>query len=417
MSEGDAMARTHEQFINELKSINPSVKVIGTYTKAVEPIEVECLKCHRRWSPKAYSLLQGKGCAHCSALKGSINNTGKTKRKTQTEFLEEIKNVNPDIIVQGLYESNKSVIRFKCKRCENTWDAKAYSVLQGHGCPKCAKSGTSFMEQYIYYSFLKTLGEGFVLSRNRNIIGMELDIVIPKYKIAIEPGNWGLHKNNIKRDAEKRERCRDKGFRLITIYDKFEGEEAPFSNDCYIFRDDLNKTSHDVILHLVYSLFDLLNIKKRFTSAEVEEIETWSYEHSKSMLHEDFVDRMKVIHPSIEILGQYVNSSKRILVRCTKCNYAWHGVPSNLLSGDGCRKCGTIIAHKSFVRDSDDFVKELREKNPEVEIVGEYVGRHKPIRVRCKICGLEWNPIAASLLRGSSHKGSKGIHKNIRKQP
>ena len=174
------MARTHEQFVNELKLINPSINVIGRYTKAVEPVEVECLNCHRIWSSKAYNLLQGKGCAHCSALRGAQNNIGKTKRKTQTEFLQEVQSVNPDVIVQGQYESNKSVIRFICKRCGNTWDAKAYSVLQGHGCPRCAKSGTSFMEQYIYYCFLKTLGDGSVLSRDRNTIGMELDIVIPE---------------------------------------------------------------------------------------------------------------------------------------------------------------------------------------------------------------------------------------------
>lgn len=406
------MARTHEQFVNELKLINPSINVIGRYTKAVEPVEVECLNCHRIWSPKAYILLQGKGCAHCSALRGAQNNTGKTKRKTQTEFIQEVQSVNPDIIVQGQYESNKSVIRFICKRCGNTWDAKAYSVLQGHGCPRCAKSGTSFMEQYIYYCFLKTLGDGSVLSRDRNTIGMELDIVIPEYKIAIEPGNWGLHKKNIKRDIEKRKRCQDKGIRLITIYDKFDEEAAPFPNDCYVFRDDLNKASHEVILDLVYSLFELLNIQKRFTSAEIQDIEEWSYAHAKAMLHKDFVERMRLIHPDIKVIGEYVNSNKRIQVQCLKCGYVWDGVPANMLSGDGCRKCGTIKAHESFVRNMDDFIKELSEKNPNVEVLGEYVGRHKPIRVRCKICGLEWNPVAGSLLRGSSHKGAKGMHKN-----
>lgn len=405
------MLHTHEQYVNKLKKINPSIKVLGTYTKAVEPIEVTCLKCHHIWSPRAYSLSQGRSCPHCANMNRAQNTAGKTKRKSQIEFVQEVRNLNPDIVVQGVYESNKSVIRFNCRRCGNTWDAKAYSVLQGHGCPRCAKSGTSFMEQYIYYSFCKVLGNESVLSRDRNTIGMELDIVIPEYKIAIEPGNWRLHKKNFKRDVEKRNRCQDKEIRLITIYDKFNGGKAPFPNDCYIFEEDLNKASHDIILNLVYEIFDLLNIQKRFTSAEIMEIEEWSYEHAKSMLHEDFVERMKKIHPNIKVLGKYVNSNKRIEVQCIKCDYVWDAVPANMLSGDGCRKCGTIKAHVSFIRDMDDFIKELSEKNPDVEVVGEYVGRHKPIQARCKICGLEWNPIAKSLLRGSSHKGAKGIHK------
>ena len=407
------MSRTHDQFAEELRLINPSVKVIGTYTRAVDPIEVKCLKCNRIWCPKAYSLLQGKGCAHCSALKGAQNNTGKTKRKSQAEFIEEIQNINPDVIVQGLYESNKSAIRFKCKRCGNTWNAKAYSVLQGHGCPRCAKSGTSFMEQYIYYSLLKALGDGSVLSRDRNIIGMELDIVIPAYKTAIEPGNWELHKKNIMRDTEKRRRCQDKGIRLITIYDKFNGEKVPFSDNCYVFQDDLNKSNHNIILNLVYSIFELLNIQKRFTSIEIQEIENWSYKHSKSMLHDDFVNRMKIIHPNIKVLGEYVNSNKKIQVQCMKCDYIWNGVPSNMLAGDGCRKCGAVKAHKAFVKSKDDFIKELSIKNPNVEVIGDYTGRHKPIKVRCRICGLEWSPTAGSLLRGSSHKGAKTMHKNL----
>ena len=407
------MARTHEEFVNELESISPTIKVLGKYTRAIDPVEVECLNCHRIWSPKAYSLLQKKGCAHCGALIGSLNNKGKTRRKTQNEFIQEVESLYPDYIVQGVYESNKSVITFKCKRCGNTWDAKAYSILQGHGCPRCAKSGTSFMEQYMYYSLIKALGDGSVLSRDRNTIGMELDIVIPEYKTAIEPGNWGLHKKNLKRDHEKRKRCAEKNIRLITIYDKFDGEAPPFPTDCYTFKEDLNKANHDIILNLVYSLFDLLNIPKRFTSAEIQEIETWSHEHAKSISHEDFIERMKVVHPNIKILGQYVNSSKQIQVQCMVCNYVWNGVPSNMLAGDGCRKCGTIKAHKSFVKSTDDFIKELSKKNPNVEILGEYCGRHKPIRSKCRICGFEWTPIAGSLLRGCNHKGSKGMHKNI----
>lgn len=407
------MARTHESFINELKMMNPYIKVLGIYTKATEPVKVECIECHHIWSPRAYSLLQGKGCPHCSALRGAQKNTGKTKRKTQSEFEQQLQSINPDVIVQGQYESNKSIIKFMCKRCGNTWEAKAYSVLQGHGCPRCARSGTSFMEQYIYYSFLKTLGDGSVLSRDRSIIGMELDIVIPKYKIAIEPGNWGLHKKNIKRDIEKRNRCLDKGIRLITIYDNFKEKEAPFTDDCYIFQEDLNKANHAIILNLVYSLFDILNIKKRFTISEIQEIEDLAYKHARAILHEDFVRCMKKIHPDIKVLGKYVNSNKRIQVQCKKCDYVWEGVPANMLSGDGCRKCGTIRAHESFIKNRDDFIKELSKKNPDIEILGEYVGRHKPIKARCMICGLEWEPIASSLLRGSSHKGAKGMHKKI----
>ena len=33
--------------------------------------------------------------------------------------------------------------------------------------------------------------------------------------------------------------------------------------------------------------------------------------------------------------------------------------------------------------------------NPNVEIIGIYIGRHSPVRTRCRICGYEWSPYAA----------------------
>ena len=39
------MARTPEQFFNEMKIIHPDIEVIGLYTKAVEPVLVRCLTC------------------------------------------------------------------------------------------------------------------------------------------------------------------------------------------------------------------------------------------------------------------------------------------------------------------------------------------------------------------------------------
>ena len=76
---------------------------------------------------------------------------------------------------------------------------------------------------------------------------MELDIYIPSFKIAIEPGNWFLHKKSLKRDKLTRDKCKDNGIRLITIYDKFPlTEQIPFETDCFVFNDDLNKVDHSV---------------------------------------------------------------------------------------------------------------------------------------------------------------------------
>lgn len=258
------------------------------------------------------------------------------------------------------------------------------------------------------------LGEKNVISRDKILIGYEIDIYIPKYKIAFEPGNWNLHKKHIARDELKRNKCQEKGIRLITIYDKYpQNKPAPFSDNCFIFTDDLNKADHSIITNLVYQLFEIIGITYIFTKKELSDIETIAYENALSRTHEDFVLELKKIHPNIEVLGKYENSNKRILVKCKTCGFQWNGVPANMLAGDGCRKCGTKEAHKKFIKSQEHFVAEIAKVNPDVEIIGKYTGRHSRITAKCKICGYIWEPIAASLLRGSSHKNAKSMHKNI----
>lgn len=408
--------RTPEQFVEEMHKISPDIAVIGVYTKAVEPVSVKCLVCGKEWSPKAYSLLQGKGCPSCSAHKGARNNKGKTGVKDSDQFRMDLKAVDPSIEVLGEYVNGHTNIECSCVRCGHVWKAKPYSLLQGHGCPRCAKSGTSFMEQAILLSFQSVLQDE-VLSRDRKTIGMELDIYIPSLKFAVEVGNWFLHQKSVKRDREKRSRCQERGIRLVTVYDKYpKGKEPLFQEDFFSFEADLNKTDHQIIRNLISELFGMVQIKHELTDQEWLKIEQNAYEQSKSMTHDVFVQRMAEIHPTIEVQGKYENTNRRIDVRCSVCGYTWKGVPASLLSGDGCRKCGTKKAHEQFIKSQDDFESEVKENNPDVEIIGSYTGRHSPIKVRCRICGFEWSPIASSILRGSSHKGSAGIHQKLLKK-
>ena len=60
------MTRTPQQFIYEIEKLNPNTEIIGKYTRAVDRVQVRCKNCGKIWSPKAYSLLQGKGCPKCS---------------------------------------------------------------------------------------------------------------------------------------------------------------------------------------------------------------------------------------------------------------------------------------------------------------------------------------------------------------
>lgn len=48
----------------------------------------------------------------------------------------------------------------------------------------------------------------------------------------------------------------------------------------------------------------------------------------------------------------------------------------------------------------NEYVIELKNKNPDIEIVGEYIGANKNVLHRCKICEYEWSPKPSLILLG-----------------
>lgn len=273
-------------------------------------------------------------------------------------------------------------------------------------------------------SFCNIIGEENVISRDKKTIGMELDIVVPQYNIAVEPGNWFLHKRYLSRDTKKRTCCKEKGYRLITVYDKYpKGEKPPFDYDCYVYSEDLNKADHSIIKELVISILNTIGII--FDESEIDwtYIEKTAYENARAKTHEVFVREMRTKMPTIEVIGRYVNANRRIKVKCKQCGFEWNAVPANILRGDGCRKCGARVRGSKERRKQEDFENELKKANPTVNVVGTYLSRHKPIEVQCLKCGNVWNATPSSLLRNDRKSENNGCpvcakHKigNLRKR-
>lgn len=111
--------------------------------------------------------------------------------------------------------------------------------------------------------------------------------------------------------------------------------------------------------------------------------------------HADFESRLRKVHPSIETLGQYINSATPIKLLCLKCGNKWEAKPVNLLKNKGCPKCNGRIR-----RTPEQFKREITELHPNIEVIGQFAARNKPVQVRCRTCGKEWSPLAGSLLAG-----------------
>ena len=123
----------NDEFIKRAKISNPNLLILGTYTRAKDKIKYKCTVCGNENESVAYSILQGHGCPKCG-----IRERAKNRTKTQEKFVNELKEINPNIEVIGEYKGNAINIKCKCKICNNKWSPRPYDLLQGKGCKKCA---------------------------------------------------------------------------------------------------------------------------------------------------------------------------------------------------------------------------------------------------------------------------------------
>lgn len=116
--------------------------------------------------------------------------------------------------------------------------------------------------------------------------------------------------------------------------------------------------------------------------------------------HEEFLLEVKNTHPDIIILGVYKNARTKIKCKCSVCGNEWDITPYDLLKGKGCYECTKKVMSNRLIKTTEQFIKELKEVNPYIEILSEYTGNKKPIKCRCLIDNHIWMSRPINLLRG-----------------
>lgn len=170
------LMKENEEFILEVKDINPNIEIIGVYNGAKSTIEVKCLKCGFVWEPIASSVLSGFGCPHCVG-----------RNKTTEEFKKEIKVENPNVKIIGEYVDTNTNIECRCKICNNVWFANP-SNLKYSGCPVCREShGEKRIRKYLMNNDINFIPQ----KTFDNLLGvggrnLSYDFYLPDYKTLIE---------------------------------------------------------------------------------------------------------------------------------------------------------------------------------------------------------------------------------------
>lgn len=211
--------KSHQQFIDEVKTIHPDIKVLDTYVNSETKIQFMCSLGHI-WKARPCNVLYGNSCPLCA----NINET-----KTHKQFVSEMNNISSDIIILGEYQNAHSKILCKCKKCQNEWGAEPSNLLKGTGCPRCCKSkGEIAIELFLTDKNISFEGQKkFDDCRDKN--PLPFDFYLPDYKLCIEyqgeqhyvaTRRMGDEEKLLYRqehDCIKREYCKTKGINLLEI--------------------------------------------------------------------------------------------------------------------------------------------------------------------------------------------------------
>lgn len=123
----------------------------------------------------------------------------------------------------------------------------------------------------------------------------------------------------------------------------------------------------------------------------------------KKLEFNEFKERIdKIFNNSINVDDfVYVNSGTKGLCKCNICGNEWYAVPNSLLNGHGCRKCYNKKNSESRKIPYSEIVNILETNGSNVEIIGDYIDTKHKCKIKCKLCGREWEARINEYLKGS----------------
>lgn len=205
--------KPHDLFVKELKDISPFITVLDSYSGSFNPIRCICTIHNTEFMSMPTHLLNGQcGCPICRGERIS-----QQLIKSNEQFLNELKDVNPNVKVMGQYKGANKHIQTQCLRCKNTWEPTPSTLLKGYGCPHCMESKGEKAVKYI----LNKLSINYVSQQKFDGLRgvgnhpLSYDFYLPDYNLLIEyQGQYHDHSvefqtddaYNTQREHDKRKR-------------------------------------------------------------------------------------------------------------------------------------------------------------------------------------------------------------------
>lgn len=121
---------------------------------------------------------------------------------------------------------------------------------------------------------------------------------------------------------------------------------------------------------------------------------------SKRKTHEEYVQQVADINPNIEVIGTYIDAKTKILHKCEIDGTEWEARPDAILHGRGCPECKKRTISRKLSRTHEDYVRQVKEISPDIEVIGTYINSNTKVKFHCLIDDYIWDVYPNSILKG-----------------
>ena len=121
---------------------------------------------------------------------------------------------------------------------------------------------------------------------------------------------------------------------------------------------------------------------------------------NKTLTHEDFLKQMEKVNSDIEFLSVYTGARNPIKCKCKKCGCEWETKAGSLQHGHGCRVCGYEKVSQLLTKTNEEFLSQLKKKNPYIYPLEEYKHGRQVMKFKCLQCSYIFTSSPHEVLAG-----------------
>jgi Zn finger protein HypA/HybF involved in hydrogenase expression len=176
--------------------------------------------CHEHgvFEQQPNNHLSGNGCPKCGSIQSSIK-----QRFKNIDIINKCKTIHQNKYDYSLvkYDDIKSKAIIICPIHGPFEQRMDNHIYKQYGCPKCASHISR--QEIELQDFIKSLDINVICNDRSLINPLELDIVIPSHRLAIEYNGLYWHSETMGKDKQyhlnKHLQCKENDYRLITIWE------------------------------------------------------------------------------------------------------------------------------------------------------------------------------------------------------